>query len=69
MTGMNGVGTSGSSADHDGMNYPAVPYGSGDFHSPCEVNNYQDADNVRNCELVGLRDLNQVPTTSFCIWL
>jgi alpha-amylase len=40
MTGMNGVGTSGSSADHDGMNYPAVPYGSGDFHrASCTCSN------------------------------
>ncbi|XP_015840636.2 alpha-amylase [Tribolium castaneum] len=59
MTGMGGTGTAGSQADRDGKNYPAVPYGSGDFHDSCTVNNYQDASNVRNCELVGLADLNQ----------
>lgn len=38
--------------------YPRVPYGSGDFHATCTVNNYQDASNVQNCQLVGLQDLN-----------
>ena len=60
MTGMSGTGTAGNSADRTGKNYPGVPYGSGDFNSDCEVNNYQDANNVRNCALVGLADLNQV---------
>ncbi|KAJ3665088.1 hypothetical protein Zmor_000601 [Zophobas morio] len=59
MTGMSGTGTAGNSADRTGKNYPGVPYGSGDFNSDCEVNNYQDANNVRNCALVGLADLNQ----------
>ncbi|CAH0545994.1 unnamed protein product [Brassicogethes aeneus] len=59
MTGMGGSGTAGSSADSDNKNYPGVPFGSGDFHSSCTVNNYQDASNVRNCELVGLKDLDQ----------
>ncbi|TMQ07884.1 MAG: ATPase [Deltaproteobacteria bacterium] len=38
--------------------YPRVPYGPGDFHATCAVNNYQDAGNVQNCQLVGLQDLN-----------
>ncbi|RZC41135.1 Alpha-amylase domain containing protein, partial [Asbolus verrucosus] len=59
MSGMSGTGTAGNSADHDGKNYPGVPYGSNDFHEGCSVNNYQDANNVRNCDLEGLRDLNQ----------
>jgi alpha-amylase len=38
--------------------YPNVPYGTNDFHATCPVNNYGDAGNVQNCELVGLQDLN-----------
>ncbi|PSN47156.1 hypothetical protein C0J52_13505 [Blattella germanica] len=38
--------------------YPAIPYGPEDFHTPCAINNYNDACNVRNCELSGLHDLN-----------
>ena len=39
-------------------NYPRVPYGPGDFHPTCTVNNYQDANNVQRCQLVGLQDLD-----------
>ncbi|XP_049852580.1 alpha-amylase 1-like [Schistocerca gregaria] len=53
--GLSGVGGSKPS----GYNYPDVPYTQSDFHyPPCTVNNYQDATNVRNCELSGLHDLN-----------
>nr|ABC68516.1 alpha-amylase [Blattella germanica] len=52
-------GQGGSTADTYNLQYPAVPYGPGDFHSTCTVSNYQDPSNVRNCELVGLHDLNQ----------
>lgn len=60
MTGMDGTGTAGSKADREGKNYPAVPYETGDFHDSCAIDNYQNAINVRNCELEGLADLNQV---------
>lgn len=53
-------GTGGSTADTTNKDYPAVPYGVNDFHPSCAINNYQDASNVRNCELSGLKDLNQV---------
>lgn len=55
-----GSGTT-SSAGNDPWgveSYPRVPYGAGDFHATCTVNNYQDAGNVQNCQLVGLQDLN-----------
>ncbi|XP_049948012.1 alpha-amylase 1-like [Schistocerca serialis cubense] len=53
--GLSGVGGSKPS----GYSYPDVPYGTNDFHQPpCTVNNYNDANNVRNCELSGLHDLN-----------
>ncbi len=38
--------------------FPRVPYGPGDFHPTCTVDNYQDASNVQNCQLVGLPDLD-----------
>lgn len=62
MTGgaSNAQGTGGSYADPDSKYYPAVPFSSEHFHSTCEINNYNDATNVRNCELVGLKDLDQV---------
>ncbi|KAK9680356.1 Alpha amylase, catalytic domain [Popillia japonica] len=61
MTGDNGVatGTGKSVADTSYKQYPAVPYGPNDFNSDCIINNYQDASNVRNCELSGLNDLKQ----------
>lgn len=60
MSATSGSGTGGDSCDVGSRSYPAVPYGSGDFHPQCEVNNYHDANNVRNCWLVGLPDLDQV---------
>lgn len=54
------VGTGGSTANTGSMSYPSVPYSSLDFNPACTVNNYNDANNVRNCQLVGLKDLNQV---------
>lgn len=65
MTGesSNAQGTAGSYADTGSKYYPAVPYGSNDFHSTCSIDNYNDASNVRNCELSGLKDLDQVLKT------
>ncbi|XP_030387673.1 alpha-amylase A [Scaptodrosophila lebanonensis] len=53
------TGTGGSTAQPSSKSYPAVPYSSLDFNPTCSITNYNDATNVRNCELVGLRDLNQ----------
>ncbi|XP_046616877.1 alpha-amylase 2-like [Neodiprion virginianus] len=52
-------GTAGSQAFYSERSWPGVPYTSVDFNSACEITSYQDAANVRNCELVGLADLNQ----------
>ncbi|XP_072143058.1 alpha-amylase-like [Dermacentor andersoni] len=59
-------GTAGSAFSYDEFSYPAVPYGADDFnrkeHCGSEsgaIENYGDAQQVRNCQLVGLRDLNQ----------
>ncbi|KAL4707764.1 hypothetical protein ACJJTC_001710 [Scirpophaga incertulas] len=59
MTGdnSNNKGTAGSTADFQNYHYPAVPYIREHFHNPpCVINNYN---NVRNCQLLGLKDLNQ----------
>lgn len=53
------IGTGNSTADVAHRMYPAVPYGSRDFHPICNINNYENATEVRDCELVGLPDLNQ----------
>lgn len=53
------VGTAGSTADTANKNYPAVPYSSLDFHATCAIEDYNNAEQVRNCELVGLKDLDQ----------
>lgn len=54
------LGTGGSSANTYDRAYYSVPYTSEHFNNPpCGINNYNDPVNVRNCELVGLHDLNQ----------
>src|SRR5204862_4101333 len=50
-----GVGSNGTS--YTKYEYPGL-YASSDFHTPCEVNNYQSAANVQDCELLSLPDLN-----------
>jgi len=57
--GSGGQGTGGSGFDGGSLSYPGVPFGSNDFHQPyCEIQNYNNADEVRNCYLVSLNDLN-----------
>ena len=49
----------GSGFNGGNLDYPGVPFGGGDFHQPyCEINNYQNVDEVRNCYLVTLNDLD-----------
>ncbi|XP_019541465.2 alpha-amylase B-like [Aedes albopictus] len=55
MAAVSGTGTGGSVVN--GLNFPAVPYGPNDFNPWCEINNYNDRYQVRNCWLVGLPDL------------
>lgn len=56
MTGQKGsiIGTAGTTANVDKLDYPGIPYGPGDFHYPCTINNYEDKNEVRNCRLVGM---------------
>lgn len=53
------IGTGGSEADPSTFDFPAVPFKREDFHSPCAIQNYQNATEVRTCELSALPDLNQ----------
>ncbi|XP_013183225.1 alpha-amylase [Amyelois transitella] len=54
------IGTGGSTADFKNYHYPGVPYHREHFHQPyCSVDNYNNATEVRDCQLVGLKDLNQ----------
>lgn len=60
MAAVSGIGTAGSTSDASIINYPGVPFTDKDFHNPmCGIQNYQDPDQVRNCNLAGLPDLNQ----------
>jgi len=61
-----GSSTGGSSYDTGSLSFPGVPYGPNDFNgrgqcstSSGNIENYGDANQVRNCMLVGLKDLNQ----------
>ncbi|XP_055587960.1 alpha-amylase 1-like [Uranotaenia lowii] len=51
-------GTGGSEGNSGTMQFPAVPYATNDFHKPCAINDYNNAWEVRNCQLVGLPDLD-----------
>lgn len=57
--------TGGSDYDYGSETYPGVPYSGLDFNDgKCytasgEIENYNDADQVRNCKLNGMNDLNQ----------
>ncbi|KAF2367800.1 Alpha-amylase/branching enzyme C-terminal all beta [Trinorchestia longiramus] len=62
------LGVGGTSFDSGKEDYPGVPYSTFDFNdgncysSSGDIETYQDVDQVRNCKLVGLRDLNQSKT-------
>jgi alpha-amylase len=55
----NAVGTGGSVADTFNRNFPAVPFTDSDFNRRCEILDWNDSVQVRNCMLVGLHDLDQ----------
>jgi len=66
MTGVGGTGTGwgGTYFDANSYDFPGVPFGSTDmndgncYSSSGSIENYGDANQVRNCKLVGLIDLN-----------
>ncbi|XP_053668213.1 alpha-amylase A-like [Anopheles marshallii] len=53
------IGTGGSTAIPSDRQFPAVPFGWPDFNAPCDINDWGNPVEIRNCELVGLHDLNQ----------
>lgn len=53
------VGTGGSLADGEMLMYPAVKYNASDFHEPCDIENFSNVDQIRQCQLPGMPDLNQ----------
>ncbi|KAG8228003.1 hypothetical protein J437_LFUL007976 [Ladona fulva] len=61
MTGdhPNAVGIAGTRAEPRERSYPGVPYNASHFNEPCSINDYRNEQEVRNCDLVGLHDLNQ----------
>ncbi|XP_052859934.1 alpha-amylase 4N-like [Anopheles cruzii] len=52
-------GTGGSPSDPSRRLYPGVPFNRTHFHPDCLIASYQNASEVRNCQLGGLPDLNQ----------
>lgn len=59
------VGTGGTLAEPNSKSFPAVPYTAADFHPTCTIQNYKNADEIRKCELVGLKDLDHVSNFPF----
>ena len=58
MSGMTGYGTGGSYGNAQTGDFPGVPFTPADFNERCEVQ-WHDPASIRNCEMYGLRDLNQ----------
>nr|AAO14611.1 AMYREL [Drosophila greeni] len=53
------VGTAGTEAEPSKKSFPGVPYTAQDFHPSCEITDWNNRFQVQECELVGLKDLNQ----------
>lgn len=58
MSGMTGYGTGGVYGNAQTGDFPGVPYTPEDFNERCEIQ-WDDPASIRNCEMYGLRDLNQ----------
>ncbi|WP_368108873.1 alpha amylase C-terminal domain-containing protein [Bifidobacterium adolescentis] len=52
-----GTGTAGSPYDNKG-DFPEAGYTPSDFHAPCSIWTYRDAESVWNCQVSGLQDLD-----------
>lgn len=53
------TGTAGSKSDPLARDFPEVPFNKSHFHQTCSIQNYQNATEVRDCELSSLPDLDQ----------
>ena len=59
MTGSAEIGSAGSRANLATRDYFAVPYSEEHFNPRCEITDWSNPIQIRNCELLGLPDLNQ----------
>ena len=59
MAAISGTGTGRSISDPSNRSFTGVPYSTYDFNTPCSINDYNNAEEVRNCELGDLPNLNQ----------
>ena len=57
MTNSPSPGTGSAGTQYTKYSYPGL-YTQSDFHTPCAVDNYQNAASVQDCELFSLPDLN-----------
>lgn len=53
------IGTGGSLADGEMLMYPALKYNASDFHKQCDIENFANIDQIRQCQLLGMPDLDQ----------
>lgn len=61
-----GTGTAGSPYDNKGY-FPEAGYTPSDFHAPCSIWTYRDAESVWNCQVSGCRTLiHQARTCATC---
>lgn len=59
MGAYQGIGTGGTVSNISTLDFPGVPYTHTDFNGDCDIQDYTNASQVRNCRLVGLPDLDQ----------
>lgn len=59
MTGSGTLGSAGNIANLTARHYPAVPYYNEHFNTRCNIDSWNNIYQIRNCELLGLPDLNQ----------
>ena len=59
MTGSGDTGSAGSRVNLQARDYPAVPFSAEHFNPKCDINDWSNGIQIRNCELLGLPDLNQ----------
>lgn len=51
MTGSGTLGSAGNTADLVNRNYPAVPYSAEHFNTRCNIYNWNNPYEIRNCEV------------------
>uniref|UniRef100_A0A336MEQ5 Alpha-amylase n=1 Tax=Culicoides sonorensis TaxID=179676 RepID=A0A336MEQ5_CULSO len=59
MAAHQGIGTAGTISNVSELDFPGVPFSKTDFHANCDIQDYTNASQVRNCRLVSLPDLDQ----------